>query len=307
MGIRDSEIVIVGAGIVGTALGVILAEENFRVRAVVSRRHICAQRAVERIRASTPSCAVEAVEDLGVAASLADLLLLAVPDREIGNVAGALAQSGSVRRGAIVAHTSGALSSDVLGPLSTCGARIASMHPLQSFADVELAVRILRRSAFVIEGGSEAVAQLKALAGCLSETVLTIRSEDKPLYHAAACLASNYLVTLLWAAVKLYQSFGIDEQHALSSLRPLVEGTLENAFRLGPVKALTGPIARGDAVTCGRHLDALEGLAETLPGLENLYTTMGLHTLVVAFLRGLSLEDAERVKEVLRRAAQGRE
>jgi predicted short-subunit dehydrogenase-like oxidoreductase (DUF2520 family) len=245
---------------------------------------------------------VEALDDIKEAAALGDIFFLTVPDKEITKVAEALAASGHLRKGALAAHTSGALSSDVLGPLYRAGARLASMHPLQSFADVDLAISKIRRSAFVLEGGSDAVADLREIASRLTKTVLTIRSEDKPLYHAAACVASNYFVTLAWAAVKILQAIDIGEQQALAALQPLVEGTLENVFRLGPVKALTGPIARGDAGTIEHHLTALERISESMPGLPSLYVTMGLHTLVVAFFRGLSLEDADRIKNLLRQA-----
>lgn len=303
---RHGEIVIIGAGVLGTAIGVTLVRQGVSVRAVASRTAPSARRAAQRIdeAACGRGAAVEICEDPCEAARHADLLVLAVPDREIAPLAERLSHAGCLRPGALVVHLSGALPSDVLGAVRAAGACAGSMHPLQSFADVELAVRNLPSSPVFIEGDDVALTRLAELAGLCGGPVHTIHHGDKPLYHAAACIACNYFVTLLWAALRIYRTIGIDEQQALAALKPILDGTLENVFRLGPVRALTGPIARGDAMTVEAHLAAFDE-AGKLPDVKSLYSLMGLHTLVLAFCRGLAKEDADRVREALRASIEG--
>jgi predicted short-subunit dehydrogenase-like oxidoreductase (DUF2520 family) len=118
---------------------------------------------------------------------------------------------------------------------------------------------------------------------------------QRPLYHAAAVFASNYLAGLIGAAARLMVQSGVPEDEALSAILPLARGSLENLGRLTPGQALTGPVSRGDVETVGLHLRTLE------PRERALYASMGLEILEVALEGGLDEMSAEEIRDLLKR------
>jgi hypothetical protein len=100
----------------------------------------------------------------------------------------------------------------------------------------------------------------------LQGTPINIEDENKALYHAAACVASNYLVTLIDFAQYLYEKAGVPDSLAVKVMMPLIEGTLSNIKELGTEQALTGPIVRGDVSTIAHHIEQLERLEQTNKG-----------------------------------------
>ena len=171
------------------------------------------------------------------------------------------------------------------------------MHPVQSFASAEDAVRLLPGSYCCIEGDAEAVEVLSAVAREIGARVMTMPTEGRALYHAAAVVACNFLVALQSVALKLAQAAGIDPADAMQSLLPLIKGTVTNIERTGIPGCLTGPIARGDVQTVRCHLQAIrQGLPSVLP----VYRTLALETVEVALAKGtLSQEAAAELREVL--------
>jgi predicted short-subunit dehydrogenase-like oxidoreductase (DUF2520 family) len=109
--------------------------------------------------------------------------------------------------------------------------------------------------------------------------MVTILAEHKTLYHAAAVIASNYLVTLVDAALQAYEGAGVPREQALQMLQPLMNNTMDNIFRAGPEKALSGPIARGDLQTVEKQQNAL---ATYRPALGELYGQLAQHTASLA-------------------------
>jgi predicted short-subunit dehydrogenase-like oxidoreductase (DUF2520 family) len=110
---------------------------------------------------------------------------------------------------------------------------------------------------------------------CLGGHVLLLAEKDKPHYHAACALASNAFVALEWTAARLLEGAGVPSDEALRTLLPLVQGTLQNVKSLGPEKALTGPILRGDVETVRRHLAALR----SEPEARRIYAALGRQAL----------------------------
>ena len=246
------EISIIGPGKVGTAIGVLAAEAGFRVAAIAGRSRRAAKAAAEAIGAGVCVCTP------AEAAAKGRLVLLTVGDDAIASLCKRLAASRAFARGAVVAHCSGALASDVLLPArDACKCSIGSMHPLQTFPTVEAAVRKLPGAYFFIEGDMPAAARLEVLARAIGGKPVRIAREAKGLYHAAAVTACNYLTALLDAACRLGKQAGIDPRTHLSALEPLVRATVDNVFAMGPAKALTGPIERGDAETLRKNLAAM--------------------------------------------------
>jgi len=135
------------------------------------------------------------------------------------------------------------------------------------------------------------------MAEDLGSICLTIKTEAKTLYHASAVVASNYLVTLQDLALRLIGEAGLSGDDAFKVLNPLIKGTLSNIENVGAIKALTGPIARGDIETITRHLDEI---GEKTPNLLLLYKILGQYTVDIALAGGtISDSEANELKKVL--------
>ncbi|MBN1571719.1 MAG: DUF2520 domain-containing protein [Deltaproteobacteria bacterium] len=272
---------IVGVGKVGTAIGVLLKEHGYEIAFISSTNKDKLEKAsVEMGGVKTIDNPVDG-NDRSVVESFhgADIIFITTPDRAIGDAAKEMAEGGCLRPGQIVLHMSGSLTSDVLAAARTSGALLASMHPLQSFADFSQAAKNIPGSIFCLEGDKDAMPPLKEIIKLLDGIELIIPKEEKPLYHAGAVVASNYLVSLVWAAVQMYAAIGMREKDAINALMPLIEGTLNNIKKLGTPKALTGPIARGDCETISDHIETIR---VKVPHLMEFYRVMGMLTVDAA-------------------------
>jgi predicted short-subunit dehydrogenase-like oxidoreductase (DUF2520 family) len=128
--------------------------------------------------------------------------------------------------------------------------------------------------------------------------VLAVKPGRKPLYHAGAVFASNYLISLLEASLRLLESAGVPRRKAAGALTALAVGTLENARRAGLAAALTGPIERGDSATVRRHSAAI---ASRVPDLSGLYDALGQIAVQVALEKGsIGRSAARSLREALR-------
>lgn len=222
------------------------------------------------------------------AARHADIVLICVSDNEIELVAKQMAEEEAFRKGAVVAHLSGALESNVLKPArDLCSAHIASAHPLKTFPSVDAAVAEEPGTHWFLEGDDLAVERLSQLIALFGDHPHAITSEGKAIYHAASVVACNYLSTLMDTAIELMAQASVDKGVAWSALKPLVYGTLSNIDKLGPEAALTGPIVRGDQVTVEKHMHAL---ASSSDEQRRLYAALGLKTVELAKRKG-SIDD----------------
>lgn len=267
---------VIGAGKVGSALGLLLKERGFLPAGVSSRSLASAQRLAGQLHTKVYAHPADA-------AKLADWVFITTTDREIGPAAYRIARQGGCRPGQMVVHTSGALASSVMEPVRREGALAVSVHPLQSFTSIESARENLPGSCFALEGDQQALILAKGLVEELQGQCFVIRAEDKPLYHAAAVVASNYLVSLVHLSTTMYQKLGLNERQALDALFPLIQGTLNNIARTGPGAALTGPVARGDGTTLKGHLKALKKLDWRA---RQAYNQLGLYTVGIAVENG---------------------
>lgn len=241
---------LVGAGHVGRVLGRLFAASGaFTVQDVLTRSAASAQAAVDFIGAGR---ACSAMGDLRPAA----VWLLAVSDDQIGPACAALAQAHDLKD-AVVFHCSGAKASSELQPAAQAGARVASVHPIRSFADPDAVAQGFAGTFCGIEGHAEALALLTPAFEAIGARLVPIDAQAKTVYHAAAVFASNYLTTILDAALRAWQAAGVPEDVARELARPLATETMANVFRLGPAAALSGPVARGDAATVARQQQAL--------------------------------------------------
>ncbi len=277
---------IVSAGRVGSALGVALERAGHVVFGVAA----ISDASKHRARLRLPDSEILPVEEV---AARSELLLLAVPDTELAGLARGLASAGVVRRGTIVAHTSGANGVGVLAPLTEIGALPLAIHPAMTFTGHDEDVSRLANACFGITAADDigyAIAQSLVIE--MGGEPVRVSEANRALYHAALAHGSNHLVTVVLDAVEalraalsgpglLGQQLVDDQPNGLAErlLAPLASAALDNALRRGQ-SALTGPVARGDAEAVATHLAALEATDERL----------------AAGYRAMSLRTAERAK-----------
>ena len=198
----------------------------------------------------------------------ADLVLLCVPDDQIA------AAGAAVAPGPLVGHCSGASPLTVLAPHEAF-----SLHPLMT---VTAGGATFRGAAAAVAGTTyRAIAAARSLATALGMRPIEVADADRAAYHAAASMASNFLVTLEAAAERLAATAGIDR----AALAPLVGATVENWVALGPERALTGPLVRGDEATVARQRAAV---AQRTPELVALFDTLADATRALAASRAVA-------------------
>jgi predicted short-subunit dehydrogenase-like oxidoreductase (DUF2520 family) len=283
-------IAVVGAGRVGTALAVLWQHAGHRIVAVAG-----GPASAERAARFLPGVPVRDAPD---SAHGAEVVVIATPDSVIAAVCQEIVGSGSMRDGASIAHASGATGLDALSPARSAGATIFAIHPLQTCPTVEAAVEDIPGAAFAVTALDDAGFELaERLALDAGGRPFRIADGWKPLYHAAAVFASNYLVTVTAIAEEIARSAGVPDPIAALSL--LQDATLANVARVGPAEALTGPAVRGDAATVRRNLEALQ---EHAPEAVRPYVALADLALALAERSGrLPEAGREAVEEALAR------
>ncbi|HLC23968.1 MAG TPA: DUF2520 domain-containing protein, partial [Dehalococcoidia bacterium] len=202
---------IVGAGTVGTALAIRLSQKGYRVSAVASRTTESARRLARRVQTALVCSDAQGV------ANVSDLVFVTTPDGVIPTVVSSV----KWRKGQSVLHCSGADSLDVLEPARKTGAQVGVFHPLQTFASVDQAIANLTGSTFALEADEPLLGRLRQMATDLGGHWVALKAGDKVLYHAAAVMACNYVVTLVKLAGDLWATFGIPQAEATRALLPL--------------------------------------------------------------------------------------
>lgn len=281
-----NKVSIIGAGIVGTAMGYLLKENGYNIVGIGSRTIESAKRAQRFIgegEASTDLCSIT---------KKANIVFITTPDDVIESVCNKLAAEKCINEGMIVFHMSGALSSDVLKFARKEGANVASLHPLQSLADVKEAVKSLPGSFFCIEGDDKALPIARDIINALKGKIITLKSDKKPLYHAGASIASNFLVGIIRFGIELFEKAGIERDVTFRSLMPLIKGTIMNIEKLKIPSALTGPISRGDLSIVKTHL---RSISKEMPERLRLYIELGRYTVEIAKDKG-TIKEADSKK-----------
>ena len=314
------KLAIIGPGRAGSALAVLLSRRGWKVAAVAGRRAEAARRLARRCGASV--CSVDPV----VSARVADAVIIAVPDQDISEVATQLATFSGRRRPTrlrasassdarpaasrrprgpgserprIALHTSGAAGAELLAPLRRSGWSTGSFHPLMTFSGGRGRLPDLGGVTFAIDGDASARRLARRMVLSLRARVLHVPSTHRARYHLAACLASNYLVTLAEEASELLEGAGLTRGRALAALLPLMRATVSNVSSAGILRTLTGPVSRGDAETVRRHAALLRG---NRLGLARLHRELVLRTVRLARSAGsLDPKGARRIEKALGR------
>jgi predicted short-subunit dehydrogenase-like oxidoreductase (DUF2520 family) len=270
---------IVGAGRVGGAIGIALARAGYTITAAWSQSRAGRQRAHRLLD-------VPVLEPAETAAA-GDVVFLSVPDDAIPDMAEQLVPG--LRKGQFVVHTSGGTSLEALDLLRDAGVRPGCLHPLQTIADAEQGADALQGAAVAVTSENAERLALMRLARAWGGRPFVLADEAKRIYHAAAVFASNYVVTSIWAATTLFQSLGT--RNAGELLGPLVRNSVENVLTRGGPKAITGPVARGDAELVRRHVAALREADPTDHAITDAYRALARLT---ASLTGGDVEGFEK-------------
>ncbi|MEN6623755.1 MAG: DUF2520 domain-containing protein [Smithella sp.] len=287
---KTFKIAIIGLGMVGTAIGHLLSKSGHKIVAISDKSSAALKRAV-------PYTGGISFRDSKKAILEADCILITTPDDFISEACEKIADSKLVQD-KFVFHMSGAGSLDFLKSAETAGALTAVIHPLQSFSSIDTAISNIPGSVFGITASKKAQKNALVIVRNLNGIPIFIKSAQKPLYHAAACIASNYMVSLLNIVEIIYESIGISNENARRAYLPLIYGTLHNIEQKGSIQALTGPIARGDEGTIKKHILALD---KNLPQYLSLYSSLGLITTDIAQKKGtLSSRQAKNINDFLK-------
>ena len=262
---QKTAVSIIGSGRLGTTLGVALLHRGYSIQSLVARQVQSARRAARLLDDEVQVLAAKELQSL----KPANVFLITVPDDQIASVAQEMSR---LEFCATALHTSGALSSDVLAPMRKRGWHTGSIHPLLSVSN---AGDPIEGAFWSVEGDKSAVRSGKAIVRDLGGKSFFIRSEDKPLYHAAAVMVSGNVTALFDVALEMLGDCGIKRTTARSILLPLIASTVRNLETKDPAQALTGTFSRGDLETVKRHLAAIKDNQDAL----ELYRLLGKRSL----------------------------
>ena len=238
---------VVGAGRVGPALAASLRLAGHRPVAASG----VSDASVSRAAALLPE--VPIVPPAEVLAR-AELVLLTVPDDALPELVQGLAETGAVRPGQLLVHTSGRYGTAVLEPALRAGALPLALHPVMTFTGTPVDVQRLAGCSFGVTAPEELRLAAEALVIEMGGEPEWVAEESRPLYHAALAIGANHLVTLVAQSMELLRASGVEAPDRM--LGPLLGAALDNSLRSGDA-ALTGPVARGDAGTVAAHVQEL--------------------------------------------------
>lgn len=288
----------IGGGKVGRTLAAALKNAGYAIGIIASRNMKHAEEAVRFIRAG------EASTDPIDAVSFGTVHFIATNDDAIPEIVKVIDEEGpNSLQGHFFFHTSGSLSSSVLEPLHKKGAEIASIHPLQVFADPEKALETMPGIYYAIEGNDRAMTWAIHMVDKLQGKLLLIPTGRKVLYHIAGVFAANYLVVLVHEALSIMEEIGESPEDSYQAFLPLMVSALQNIEEFGTAASLTGPIARGDEKTIRAHIDALDQLPAEI---SRLYKVLGQEAVNLAVRSGgISPDLARRLFALMRLEVEG--
>jgi predicted short-subunit dehydrogenase-like oxidoreductase (DUF2520 family) len=308
---------IIGAGRLGTALGLALRAAGYKIEVVAAKRPAAARRAAKVFGPKTLAVSAVQLSKLTpiqhARLNRSSLVLVATPDDVIAEVARQMSEiftSRTVRQRTpdgrapdrrVVLHTSGALSAEVLGPLRSAGFAAGSLHPLVSISESRSGARLLTRAFYSVEGDPRAVNAGRSIVRALGGESFKIDSRRKALYHAAAVTASPNMTALFDIALEMLGACGLGPTRARRVLLPLIESTVANLVFQDPTRALTGTFKRGDVSTVQRHLAALE--TANLPQALAAYVVLGQRSIAMARKRSANPAGLDKIARLLSRAA----
>ena len=243
----------IGAGKVGFSLGRYFKENGYFVTGYYSRSRKSAEEAADFTGSRYYPGLADLVRD-------SDTLFLTVPDGAIGKVWDDMLDLPIENKN--ICHCSGSISSTVFFDAEEKGASAYSIHPIYAINDKKKSYKELEKAYFSMEGSDNHLKQMKKLFQSFGNKVIVISKDKKSLYHCAAVTVSNHIAALADLGISMLIECGFQREEAKEALAPLLEGNARSVAMLGPEKALTGPVERGDTLTVEGHLRALKDVGE---------------------------------------------
>ncbi|MDP9800607.1 putative short-subunit dehydrogenase-like oxidoreductase (DUF2520 family) [Arcanobacterium wilhelmae] len=271
---------IVSAGKVGAAIGSALRAAGHSIIGAYATSEASLDR-LENMLPGVPALDVQTIVERS------QLVVLAVPDRELIPLVKGLTKLGAWQSGQIVMHTAGRYGADILAGAAAAGALTLAVHPAMTFTGTSLDVARLQGCPFSVSASPMLQPIGLALVAEMGGEGVVIADVDRPLYHAALAHGANHLVTVVAQAERVLEQIGIADAGAY--LRPLTQAALEGALSSGEALQ-TGPVVRGDAVTVEGHVEQLDELAADVPELADVahtYRALARATITRALARGV--------------------
>lgn len=278
----------IGAGKVGLALGRYFKQKGLPIGGYYSRTHANALHAAN----TTGAKAYTSIKEL---MSNSTMVWITATDDALPQLAAEIAQLPIPQHIEAFVHTSGVHAANVLQPIYDKGFAAFCAHPLMAFTDAKEGAEQLKSAYFSVETlttehlteGEKGENCLMRLLKQTGNNTMQIDSNKKELYHCAASVLSNYMVTLLNMAYEMFAETGMDKSEIKKATAPLLASTLKNIEQHETMSdALTGAIKRGDATTVAKHLAALE---QYMPENKAVYSELGKATM--AMLQDYKLKD----------------
>lgn len=264
-------ITIIGTGRLGTSLAMQFYRKGYVIHSLYNRSSASREKLAECIDSSLITGSFP-----GSRTDFGGLVFLCLPDDQIADYAGRVAQKFTGLSGSAWIHTSGALPAEVLQPLADAGAGIASFHPVQTFT-ANIRESIFNDCFVTIQGDTALCNDLKSVVRALGGRPLLVDRQQKTAVHLAAVFVCNYMAPLFSASQHILSENGV-ELRARELFGPIVRETMEGLLNHSPEEVLTGPVVRGDSGTVDQHLDFLT----QSPTWRRLYRELGSVTLQIA-------------------------
>lgn len=283
---------IIGAGRLGCALAEGLNRKGFIISGVYSKTRQSACRLADRLD-------VYCNENLSDVVHKSDVIFITVSDNNISKVADEIADDMGNEKinGKVFFHCSGALSSEILNRLAQSNGYTGSLHPVQSIPDRMSGSKMLEGIYFGFEGCEEAEKVAGVIVSVFKGKIINVDTHNKILYHAAACVLSNYTVVLSHIAENIYRKIGISGETGIKALYPLLQNTISNLHKYGSMKALTGPVERGDFSVVRDHL---EMMSKKCPEFIEVYRILGETAVNMSLDKGsLDMKSAKKISKIL--------
>lgn len=288
---QKNTVSVIGAGRLGGALAIALANCGYFVQSIVSRTPEFARRVADFIEPAPAFLTRTQFASLPES----EIFFIVTSDPEISAVSETLAANFNFKPGTIFFHTSGSLSSEILREIRAKGGKTGSIHPLVSISDARLGSQRFAGAYFCVEGDPYAVEAGKKIVKDLGGTSFELEARFKTLYHAAAVMTAGHFVALFDVAAETLAHCGIEKEQANRILLPLARSAVENLSHQPPEKALTGTFARADLETMQRHLQALQIDEDSL----GTYCELGWHSLKLAEKQNANGENLDKMRRIL--------
>lgn len=281
----------IGAGRVGRALAEYMNQSTIRISGFYSKTVDSAGIAADSLGVKTYLSIDELLAD-------STMVFITTPDSAIVHAVNNLTSSGLSLEGKWILHCSGALDAHILDPCLLLGAQVASLHPLQAFSGVD-DVKRLKNTFFTIEMNKECSQErMKSLLELMGNPYRWITPDQKALYHGAAVVMSNYMVTLIEEGLTYLRTIGFDDEASIQMMMPLIQGTISNVAEKGTVDGLTGPLVRGDDGVITKHMTAITN--ELDGDAKAMYQLLAKQTLKMIRNKRLDEESAKRIEDALK-------